>query len=122
MADETNYKNIEIQALFGRNLKRLRTNAKLSQMDLADVTELAHNFINEIENGRKWVSAKTIGKFVKALKAEPYQFFINEAELNEEEKNNLKFYLNDITDNLTKVVIEYRNSYLMEESKNAKNQ
>ena len=100
-----------IQELFGRNLKRLRTGAKLSQMDLADKTDLAHNFINDIEKGRKWASAKTIDKFVKALKAEPFQFFIDTAGLGGQEKETIKSCLADITDGLTKMVKEYQSSY-----------
>jgi transcriptional regulator with XRE-family HTH domain len=108
------------QALFGKNLKRLRTNAHLSQMDLAGETDISQNFINDIENGKKFVSAETIDKLAEALDVELYQFFINEAQLNEKEKNNIKFYLDDITDNLTKMVKEYRNSYHTESTEDEK--
>ena len=122
MADGEFDNEINIQALLGRNLKRLRNNAKLSQMELASITNISSNFINDIENGKKWGSAKTIAKLAKALKARPYQFFINESDLNEKEKDNINYFLNDITDNLTNVVKEYRKSYFAfdpeEEKKN----
>jgi transcriptional regulator with XRE-family HTH domain len=38
---------------------------------LAAEADLTHNFINDIENGKKWVSAETIGKLAIALKVEP---------------------------------------------------
>ena len=111
---------MNIQVLFGRNLERLRTGAKLSQLDLATETNLALNFINDIEKGRKWVSAKTIEKFAKTLNAKPFQFLIDPEELDDHEKETVKFYLADIADGVTKMVKEYQNSYLAEEPENEK--
>jgi transcriptional regulator with XRE-family HTH domain len=70
-------KRTYIKSLCGRKLRRRRSRANISQVNLAADTGLAHNFINDIENGKKWVSAETIEKLCKALKAEPYQFFIS---------------------------------------------
>ena len=111
---------MNIQLLFGRNLKRLRTSVNLSQMDLADVTALAQNFINDIEHGRKWVSAKTIAKFMKALKVKPFQFFIDPSELDGQEKDTIKFFMADFVDNMTKMVKKYQRSYLADGSKDEK--
>ena len=111
---------MNIQLLFGKNLKRLRTSVSLSQIDLADATDLAQNFINDIEHGRKWVSAKTIEKFVKALKVKPFQFLIDPAELDGQEKDTIKFFMDDFADTLTKTVREYQRSYLADEPKDEK--
>ena len=111
---------MNIQLLFGRNLKKLRMDAKLSQMNLADATNLAHNFINDIEKGRKWVSAKTIEKFAKALKAEPFQFFIDMDKLSGQERDIVRFFLMDIIENLLKLIREYQDSYLPDGQKDKK--
>ena len=111
---------MNIQLLFGKNLKRLRTNANLSQMDLADATNLAHNFINDIKKGRKWVSAKTIEKFAKALRAKPFQFFINPDILSDQEKDIVRFFLMDIIENLITMIKGYQNSYLSNGPKDKK--
>ena len=105
-------KGISIRSLFSRNLKRLRRLANISQVDLAAEADLTHNFINDIENGKKWVSAETIGKLSKALKAEPYQFFISESKWDNQGAVIFSHYLKDFTDSFNKVVKEYRSRYL----------
>ena len=115
MDDDINKDDIDtinIQALFSKNLKRLRTAASISQLNLASLSGLTHNFINDIENGKKWVSAKTIGKLATALKAEPYQFFISESHWNDQGAEIFSTYLDDFTDSFQKMVKEYRRRYL----------
>ena len=102
----------EIRNLFGKNLKRLRNIANLSQIDLAEEADLAQNFITDIENGKKWVSNATISKLAKALKVEPYQFFRPEAKWDEERVEIPSLYLDDFSDSLAKIVKEYLYSYL----------
>jgi hypothetical protein len=48
----------------------------MSPLNLVGRTGPAHNFINDIENGKKWVSRKTPAKLSSGLKAEVYQFFL----------------------------------------------
>ena len=62
---------ITVRKMLSKNLKRLRTVANLSQVSLAARADLTHNFINDIENGKKWDSPETLGKLASALKAEP---------------------------------------------------
>jgi transcriptional regulator with XRE-family HTH domain len=103
---------INIRALFSRNLKRLRALANISQLNLAVEAGLTHNFINDIENGKKWVSAETIAKLAVALKAEPYQFFLSESKWNDSGAEIFSLYLDDISDSFQKMVGEYRQRYL----------
>ena len=107
-------KGINIRSLFSRNLRRLRSVANMSQLALAETAGLTHNFINDIENGKKWVSAETIGKLAFALKAEPYQFFISESKWNDQGAEIFSLYLDDFTDSIAKVVKDYRFRYLAE--------
>ena len=113
-------KGINIRSLFSRNLRRLRRLANISQVDLAAEAELTHNFINDIENGKKWVSAETIGKLAIALKAEPYQFFIADSKWDNQGAELFSLYLNDFTDAFYKIVEEYRSRFLPEYSINEK--
>jgi len=108
---------INIQALFSRNLKRLRNSAHLSQIGLAAEADLAHNFINDIENGKKWVSAETIGKLSKALKAEPYEFFLSDSKWNTQVSEMFSLYLDDIEKTQAKMLAEYRNRFLTDRIK-----
>ena len=64
----------DVKELFGYNLKRIRKDKKLSQMDLANRLDIHFTFISDIENGKKWVSPETIAKIATLLNVEPYQF------------------------------------------------
>ena len=105
---------INIRSLFSRNLKRLRSIANISQVNLAIEAGLTHNFINDIENGKKWVSAETIAKLAIALKAEPYQFFISESKWNDQGAEMFSIYLDDLSDSFSKMVKDYRIRYRVE--------
>ena len=113
-------KGINIRSLFSRNLRRLRRLASISQVDLAVEADLTHNFINDIENGKKWVSAETIGKLALALQVEPYQFFLSESKWDNQGALIFSHYLKDFTDSFNKVVKEYRSRYLPENGEEEK--
>lgn len=64
-----------VRTLLAMNLKRARLNRGWSQLRLATETGLAHNFINNIEQGKKWVSPDSLDSLCTALQIEPYQLF-----------------------------------------------
>ena len=97
-----------IRQLISSNLKRLRSFQNMSQLGLALSTGLTHNFINDIENCKKGVSAKTLAKFSVALNAEPYQFFMPEGMAG----NEMMLYVSDFNDSLQKVVAELTEQYM----------
>ena len=97
-------------------MRRLRGIANISQLALAESTGLAHNFINDIENGKKWASAETIGKLAYALKAEPYQLFISESKRIDLGAGIFSLYLDDFSHSTDKVADDYRFRYLTEDS------
>jgi len=78
-----------IKEILAANVQRIRKAAGLSQLDLAKLTKLTHNFINDIENGNKGVSLETIGKLSKALEIEPYQLFLTPKQWDGAEKYQL---------------------------------
>lgn len=69
-------KEYEIRILFGQNMKRFRKEKNISQMQLAEKADLTFNFINDIENGKKWISPNTLSKLCTALEVQPYHFFL----------------------------------------------
>jgi transcriptional regulator with XRE-family HTH domain len=117
-AMDDNAEGINIKRLFSRNLRRLRSIAKLSQVRLAAEADLTHNFINDIESGKKWISAETLAKLSVALKAEPYQFFISESKWDEKGAEIFSLYLDDFQDSFEKMVSEYRDRFLTDGGKN----
>jgi transcriptional regulator with XRE-family HTH domain len=80
------------------------------------MADLAHNFINDIENGRKWVSPDTLAKLANALKIEPYQFFIPVSAPLNLDTEIMTTYLDDVEDSFIKMVRELRVRYLPDEN------
>ena len=105
--DEKHVKN-----LISSNLKRLRSLHNISQLILSQKTGLTHNFINDIENCKKGVSAKTLAKLSAVFNVEPYQFFLPEGS-----NNDLMIYVKDFNDSLQQVVAELTQKYSTEEKK-----
>jgi transcriptional regulator with XRE-family HTH domain len=103
-----------IRILLGKNLKRLRLLQNMSQLYLSSRTGLAHNFINDIENGKKWISPKTLAKLTTALKVESYQFFLPEYKSDDPVDNFFTVYLDDFSDSLQKMVGELKSRYLQD--------
>ena len=97
-----------IHQLISSNIKRLRALQNISQLSLAQSTGLTHNFINDIENCKKGVSARTLAKLSTALDVEPYQFFLP----HEMTDNFMSGYVKDFNDSLQKVVKELTQQYL----------
>jgi len=106
---------VSLRSLFSRNLRRLRGIANISQVNLAGKANLTHNFINDIENGKKWVSPESLAKLASALKAEPYQFFISDAKWNNQGAEMFSLYLNDFEKSMEKITKEYRCRFLNDE-------
>ena len=102
-----------VYRLISNNMKRLRSLQNISQLGLALSTGLTHNFINDIENCKKGVSARTLAKLSVALNVEPYQFFLSESMSN----NEMIGYVKDFNDSLQKMVAELTDQYLAKERK-----
>ena len=97
-----------VYLLVSKNLKRLRSLQNISQLSLALKAGLTHNFINDIENCKKGISAKTLAKLSVALNAEPHQFFLPDDMPNDK----MLIYMNDFNDSLQKVVKTLTEQYL----------
>ncbi|MDR2053306.1 MAG: helix-turn-helix domain-containing protein [Treponema sp.] len=105
----------DIARLFGKNLKRIRNNKKISQLTLANMADLTHNFINEIENGRKWVSSDTIARLAAILEAEPFQFFIPDRAMGNINTEIFQEYINEMIVSFEKMIHDFRAQYLRDD-------
>jgi transcriptional regulator with XRE-family HTH domain len=112
---------VEIRRIFARNLRRLRGLQNISQLDLSSMTGLTHNFINDIENCKKWISSETLAKFSSALKAQPYQFFLSEIQAEEFEADPMGLYREDFVDMFQKAISDWMENYLPGTDKNRQN-
>ena len=109
---------VSIKKLFGKNLRRLRIISNSSQIDLANKAMLAHNFINDIENGKKWISDKTFEKLVTALGVEPYQFFVSDSKWQKQGAEIISLYLDDFSDSLVKMIKDCRHNFPLDDKDN----
>jgi ribosome-binding protein aMBF1 (putative translation factor) len=64
-----------IQVRFGRSVRRLRLQRRLSQESLAELAGLHATYIGRIERGRQNISLNNIGKIAHALKVKPRELF-----------------------------------------------
>jgi transcriptional regulator with XRE-family HTH domain len=101
----------DIRSIIGKNIKLLRSRKNLSQLALANRADLTHNFINELENGHKWLSPETLAKLSSALDAEPYHFFLAENLQNNLQSEIFSGYLQDLTDVFNTKVREIQGYY-----------
>jgi transcriptional regulator with XRE-family HTH domain len=102
----------EIRRLLRSNLRRYRAKKGLSQLALALKVGMTHNFINDIENGKKWVSPDTLAKLAQALEIEPYQLLTPELSASEQEKNLLATYYDDLSNSVNEVLRSVSSRYL----------
>lgn len=57
----------DIQVVFGRRLRELRTAAGLSQETLASSARMTRAYLSELENARKVASIQTVSRLARAL-------------------------------------------------------
>ncbi|MDR1249385.1 MAG: helix-turn-helix domain-containing protein [Treponema sp.] len=110
MADKIS--EAEVRTILSRNLKRLRSMKNLSQLSLAVRAGLTHNFINDIENGKKWLSPKTLATLATVLDSKPHEFFAPEITLPDQAAIALELYLNNFADNVQRFVKDTKAGYL----------
>ncbi|MDR0400944.1 MAG: helix-turn-helix domain-containing protein [Treponema sp.] len=118
MSTETENHGLEIRRIFARNLRRLRESQNISQLELSTKTGLTHNFINDIENCRKWVSPETLAKFAGALRVQPFQFFLSEFLADQYEQDPFSVYREDFVDMFQKMAAEWMSVYLPKDREN----
>jgi transcriptional regulator with XRE-family HTH domain len=66
----------EVQHLLAHNLKSARRKLGYSQQELAERAELSPGHMNDLEQGRKWVSSFTLQRLADALGLEPFMLLL----------------------------------------------
>lgn len=88
----------EIQRILLTNIKKYRSRRKYTQMKLAELCDVSPSYIGEIEIGRKYPSARTLEKIVKALGVKPYKLFLDENDIDDFDMEGL---LDDLKEKIT---------------------
>lgn len=60
---------------FGKRLKSLRLDHKLTQLELAEILDMSPNFIGMIERGERNTTVENVFKIARALNIKPYNLF-----------------------------------------------
>ena len=101
----------DIREIFSKNLKHFRSRKNLSQFALSNKAGLAHNFVNDIENRKKWVSPETIAKLAVVLDVEPYKLFITNP-LDGSQTKQIHLYIDELNDRFSEAMGDLKDSYL----------
>ena len=70
---------MNILEVFGKNLRKYRTNLGLSQEKFAEMCDLHRTYISDIERGQRSISLGNVQKIADALKIEPHKLLIEES-------------------------------------------
>ena len=103
-------KEEEIRTIFAKNIKFYRKKLKLSQMELATKAGITTNFINDIENGKKWVSPGTLAKLCEVLEIEPYKLFL-EIEFDSSSNKIINQFCSELSNDLNAVINKISEKY-----------
>jgi transcriptional regulator with XRE-family HTH domain len=107
-------KEDELLHLLGKNIRKMRTNKGISQYALALKTGMAPNSINDIENGKRWVSAKSLSRIANALEVAPYIFLLPSSLDIDDTHTIIKLYHEDIYKAVLSAIEDVRHRYINE--------
>ena len=94
---------VEFRQIFSANIRKYRKKMSLSQMDLARNACISANFLNDMENGKKWASPGTMVKIAEVLGIEAYELLKPEGLYPDNLNSIIKKYTDDIHFALDKI-------------------
>ncbi|MDR1930889.1 MAG: helix-turn-helix domain-containing protein [Treponema sp.] len=102
---------LEIREILGKNIKIHRKRLGLSQLALSVKAGLAHNYVNDLENMKKWPSPESLTKLLSVLDVELVQLFTANP-LDAKRTKHIETYLDELSDRFNEAVGEIKTSYL----------
>lgn len=66
----------ELKEIYGKNIKKLREQKKLTQAKLAEEIGIAEKYLSTLETCDKWGSFTTLISLANALGVEPYELLL----------------------------------------------
>jgi transcriptional regulator with XRE-family HTH domain len=107
----------EVCALLGQAAKRLHGWNKWIQEFLAEKLEISANFLSNIENGKAWVSPKTVSKLPFVFNIDPHKLFMPEYDIPPDTRDVLFRYIQETEESIAIVLDGLKNKYLGPEAK-----
>lgn len=66
-------KKLDLKEAFGKVIRDLRDQRKLSQQELADYSEMDRTYISDLERGIYYPTLNTVYKLAEVLKIKPHE-------------------------------------------------
>jgi transcriptional regulator with XRE-family HTH domain len=63
----------KLREILGKILRKYRNYSKLLQAELAERLDISIPFLSDIENGKKWISPKTLAKMTDTFDIEAFE-------------------------------------------------
>ena len=105
----------DLRQVLSKNIKSLRSQRSLSQVELAEKADISIPFLSNIERSKKWPYPETLVKLAKALDVEVYMLFQEKAPSpTADVQNTLARFKKDISVSLHKTVATAIDSSLEE--------
>ena len=67
---------VELKSIYGKNIKHLREQQKLTQAQLAEKIGIAEKYLSTLETCDKWGSFDTLLALANPLDVEPYELLL----------------------------------------------
>lgn len=62
---------MDLRDIFARNLRRLRSDKKLTQEELADLAKINRTYISKLETAATWAGLEIISRLSETLETDP---------------------------------------------------
>ena len=67
---------MDVVAVLGKNVRRFRLEAELSQEQLAFEADMKRSYVSDLERGVRNPTVQALGRLAAALKVEPYRLLV----------------------------------------------
>ena len=93
-----------LKQIYGRNIKLLREQAKLTQAQLAEKIGLAEKYLSALERGANWGSFATLVSLANAFGVEPYELLLPQNQVVNYDSRRTKQLMSRFRTNLNELV------------------
>lgn len=102
----------DLRDILSTNIRRYRGYRNLSQAEFAEKIDVSIPFLSDIENGKKWISSKTLAKMATALQINAYELLRPDTSLPDDTLSILDKYTADIFKLFEKDVMATKKQYM----------
>jgi hypothetical protein len=102
----------DLRDILSTNIRRYRGYRNLSQAEFDKKIDVSIPFLSDIENGKKWISSKTLAKMATALQINAYELLRPDTSLPDDTLSILDKYTADIFKLFEKDVMATKKQYM----------